>query len=280
MHRAGGRGWHPRIGSAAFPLIFMILIVAGVSNLDIDTAEASSTTTTTVSTTTTTAATTTTTNGRRPIEDPFNSRSPARYLRTRTDDVTAALYNVRTGETYLYHAGVRQVTASMVKIEILANLLYLEQEKGAPMSKRDVTLATSMIEESDDKAAQKLWLQIGQLPTSSAFNTLIGSKQTIPNWGWGDTETTPLDQLNLLKMILFPNAILDPTSQAFEQNLMENVNSAQRFGIPTAGPAGATVGVKNGWFPRNRDRVATQHRGLRAPRSLLLPRRDHDRPQP
>ena len=41
---------------------------------------------------------------------------------TRTDNVTAALYNVTTGQTFVYRPGIRQVTASMVKIDILAVL--------------------------------------------------------------------------------------------------------------------------------------------------------------
>jgi hypothetical protein len=215
------------------------------------TSTSTSTTSTTTSTTTVpvTASTTTVPPVKVPLEDPFNVRVVAQYLRSRTDDVTAALYDVSNGKTYLYRPGTPQLTASMVKIDILANLLYLDQLKGKAMSKHDATLATSMIEDSDNKAAQKLWLQIGQLPTSSAFNRLIGFKQTIANWGWGDTETTPRDQLTLLKTILFPNAVLDAASRTFEQNLMENVADGQRFGIPTSVPDGAMVGVKNGWYP-------------------------------
>jgi beta-lactamase class A len=210
------------------------------------------TTTTTVATTTTTsipATTTTTLPVRAHLEDPFNVRSIAQYLRSRSDDVTAALFDVRTGKTYLYRAGKPQITASMVKINILATLLYLNQEKNEAMTTRDVKLSTSMIEDSDNKAAQKLWVQIGQLPALSEFDELIGFHQSVLSWGWGDTFTTPLDQLALLKTILFPNKVLDPSSQAYEQNLMQSVLPSQRFGVPTAVPSRATVGVKNGWYP-------------------------------
>lgn len=188
------------------------------------------------------------------LEDPFNVRSISRYLRSRHDDVTAALFDVRTGTTYLYRAGKPQITASMVKIDILATLLYLDQEKNEKMTTRDVKLSTSMIEDSDNKAAQKLWMQIGQLPALSKFNGLIGFHESILSWGWGDTFTTPLDQLALLRTILFPNAVLDASSQAFEQNLMQSVSPSQRFGIPTAVPSRATVGVKNGWYPETTTR--------------------------
>jgi len=61
-------------------------------------------------------------------------------------------------------------------------------------------------------------------------------------------DTTPRDQLNLLKSILLPNSYLDTASQAYEQDLMENVVDYERFGIPTGVPTNATVGVKNGWY--------------------------------
>jgi hypothetical protein len=212
---------------------------------------ADTTTTTTTATTTTTTVPSTTTTLPVPVhlEDPFNVRSIARYLRSRSDDVTAALFDVRTGKTYLYRAGKPQITASMVKIDILATLLYLDQEREKAMTARDIKLSTSMIEDSDNKAAQKLWVQIGQLPALSQFDQLIGFHQSVLSWGWGDTFTTPLDQLALLKTILFPNKVLDSSSQAYEQNLMQSVLGSQRFGIPTAVPTRATVGVKNGWYP-------------------------------
>jgi beta-lactamase class A len=212
-------------------------------------ADTTTTTATTTTTTTTVPSTTTTLPVPVHLEDPFNVRSIARYLRSRSDDVTAALFDVRTGKTYLYRAGKPQITASMVKIDILATLLYLDQEREKAMTARDIKLSTSMIEDSDNKAAQKLWVQIGQLPALSQFDQLIGFHQSVLSWGWGDTFTTPLDQLALLKTILFPNKVLDSSSQAYEQNLMQSVLGSQRFGIPTAVPTRATVGVKNGWYP-------------------------------
>src|SRR5271155_5780645 len=83
-----------------------------------------STTTATSSTTSTTSSVTTTLPVSTRIEDPFHSASLAAYLATRTDNVTAALYDVTTHQTYIYRPGIRQVTASMEKIDILAVLLW------------------------------------------------------------------------------------------------------------------------------------------------------------
>lgn len=243
-----------RLGARRNGVVFAVLLLPALTFPLFATRAGADSTTTTVSTTSTTTSTTmpsttTTVPAKVHLEDPFNVRAISRYLRSRSDDITAALFDVRTGKTYLYRAGRPQITASMVKIDILATLLYQQQSKDDEMSKRDIKLSTSMIEDSDNKAAQKLWIQIGQLPALSAFNSLIGFHQSILSWGWGDTFTTPLDQLALLKTILFPNKVLDPESQAFEQSLMQGVIGSERFGIPTAVPSRATVGVKNGWYP-------------------------------
>jgi beta-lactamase class A len=201
--------------------------------------------------TATSSVTTTTTSITRPIENPFKTSSLANYLATRSDVVTAALYNESTHLTYIYHPGVREVTASMAKIDILADLLWESQTTGHPLSENVEKLATAMIEYSDNKAAQTLYVRIGQLPAITTFNQSIGFTQTIESWDWGLIDTTPRDQLNLLKTILFPNHVLNTASQSYEQNLMENVADYERFGIPTGVPANAMVGVKNGWDPES-----------------------------
>lgn len=233
-------------------LSVLFLLVGGGVVTSAGGADTTTTTTTTALTTSTTVLPTTTTTVRvrkRPHENPFTSRDLATFLASRKDDVTAALFNVTTGVTYLYRPGIRQIAASMVKIDILANLLYEDQMKDVSISKKDAVLATTMIEFSNNKAAQKLWVQTGQLPASEKFNELIGLSQTESSWGWGDTETTPRDQLQLLKAITLPNAILTTASRTYEESLMQNVSGWQRFGIPTAVPSTAIVGVKNGWYP-------------------------------
>jgi hypothetical protein len=207
-------------------------------------------TTTLVPTTSTTAVTTTDLPVvSKRIEDPFHSASLAAYLATRTDNVTAALYNVTTHQTFIYRPDIDQVTASMEKIDILAVLLWECQNAHRALTAKEMSLATKMIEYSDNNAAEQLWVDVGQLPSVTTFNDHLHYTQSITNWDWGMFDTTPHDQLNLLKAILFPNKYLTPASQAYEQNLMENVVDYERFGVPTGVPSTATVGVKNGWYP-------------------------------
>jgi hypothetical protein len=173
----------------------------------------------------------------------------AAYLRSRTDVVTAAVFDVKDGVTFTYHNGIRERTASIVKVDILADLLYEAQEHDQPLTAKEQSLAYSMIEDSNDQAATALWAQIGGRDAIDAFNALIGFKNTVPSWSWGDIETTPLDQLQLLKVIALPNAILNTASRTYEMNLMLNVIASERFGLGWGSPVGATVGVKDGYYP-------------------------------
>jgi hypothetical protein len=204
-------------------------------------------------TTTTSASTTTTTlvSTAPPThnpDNPFTSRATALYLKGREGMVTAAVYNVATGATFTYHNGYHERTASIVKIDILADLLYESQQSGKPLTAKQQSLATSMIEASDDAAATKLWAAIGGRDAIDSFNALIGFKSTVPSWSWGDISTTPLDQLQLLKVIALPNSILDTASRQYETTLMEHVIGGQQFGLGWGSPARATVAMKDGWY--------------------------------
>jgi hypothetical protein len=205
----------------------------------------------TTSTSTTTTPTTTTTIPSPPThnpDNPFTTRATSQYLKARQGNITAAVYNVATGATFMYHNGFHDRTASIVKIDILADLLYESQRSGQPLSAKEQQLATSMIEDSDDAAATKLWAVIGGRDAIDSFNELVGFKSTIPSWSWGDIDTTPLDQLQLLKVIALPNSILDTASREYETDLMEHVIGGQRFGLGWGSPTHAIVAMKDGWY--------------------------------
>lgn len=207
------------------------------------------TSTPTTTTTPTTAPTSTpTTTAAHSSDNPFTNPTLGAFLRGRKNVVTAAVYDVKSGATFTYHNGIREVTASLVKIDILADLLYEDQVRDANLTPRQQTLATSMIEDSNDAAATKLWAVIGGRDAIDDFNTMIGFANTVPSWSWGEIETTPLDQLQLLKVIALPNRFLDGASREYLIDLMEGVIASERFGLGWGSPAGATVGLKNGYY--------------------------------
>ena len=229
-------------------LIVLVLVPHGTAGSAGGTPASTVPTSTSTSSTTSTTTTTTTVPLHNP-DNPFTSPVLAAYLRNRTNVVTAAVYDVKSGVTFTYHNGIRERTASIVKIDILADLLYESQQHDRPLTAKQQSLAYSMIEDSNDQAASALWAQIGGRAAIDAFNAMIGFKDTIPSWSWGDIETTPRDQLQLLKVIALPNAFLDSASRLYETDLMLNVISSERFGLGWGSPVGATVAVKDGYYP-------------------------------
>ena len=184
--------------------------------------------------------------------NPFTSAPLAGYLRGRVNLVTAAVYDVTSGKTYLYNPGVHEVTASMVKIDILAALLHEVQGEHRGLSAMESLLASKMVIGSNNRDATKLWNEVGQLPAMTAFHQVVGYHQTIMSWSWGEIETTPLDELALLKVITLPNAILTDASRAYEESLMQSPGLSERFGLGDGPPATATIGLKDGYFPEKK----------------------------
>ena len=229
------------------PAALFVALFASTSNPAGSTGGAPVSTVPTSSSTTTTTTTTTTQPGRDEA-NPFTSPAMAAYLAHRTNDVTAAVYDVTSGITYTYRNGIRERTASIVKIDILADLLYESQRSHVALTPRQLVLASQMVEDSDNGATDRLWSEIGGYDAINEFNELVGFKKTIPSYSWGDIDTTPLDQLQLLKVIVLPNSILDAASRAYEMSLMEHTISSERFGLGWGSPAKALVGVKDGYY--------------------------------
>jgi len=144
----------PVVLAAAF--VFLSTSAGSDNGTPSSTVPASGTTTTSTSPTTTTTIAATSPPTHNP-DNPFTSRATALYLAGREGMVTAAVYNVATGATFTYHNGYHDRTASIVKIDILADLLYESQVRGKPLTAKQQSLATSMIEASSDSAATKLW---------------------------------------------------------------------------------------------------------------------------
>jgi hypothetical protein len=181
----------------------------------------------------------------------LDTRQITSYLATRQGDITMALYNAANGQTYLYRPGVTETTASIIKVDILATLLHQAQQAHQPLSAETAALATTMIVNSNDNAAQVLWDQAGGSTAVGAFDQLAGTTDTDLNTHgyWGLSTTTAADQLALLKTIAYPNALLDDTSRAYELGLMEGEEADQLWGVSGGVPSGATVALKDGWDP-------------------------------
>ena len=182
--------------------------------------------------------------------NPFAVPAVREYLGSRID-VSAAVYDISSKKTYVYRSGVVGDTASIIKVNILALLLYQSQESGVGLSEETKETAAAMIEYSDNDSATDLWNMVGGQSAVAAFDLKIGMSETTPNEDWGLTTTTPVDQLTLLKLIALPNKVLSNASRAYAMSLMEHVVSYERFGVGWGTPASATVAMKDGWYPES-----------------------------
>jgi hypothetical protein len=181
----------------------------------------------------------------------FADPAVAAYLAGSTGDMTAAVYDAVTGTISLYRPGVAEDTASIMKVDILATLMAQDQADGDPLTDAEQDLSQEMIEQSDNDAAQDLWDSEGGATAVSAFDAKAGLTQTDPDAAgyWGLSTTTAADQVQLLRQVAYPNAVLTDASRQYELNLMAHVESDQAWGVSAGVTANTTVALKNGWLP-------------------------------
>jgi Beta-lactamase enzyme family len=185
--------------------------------------------------------------------NPFDEKTLANYLDHLRPQVTVAIENEHTGAEFTYHPSVELQTASIIKVDILATLLASQPHTATVLARDpdDISIATEMIEESDNDAATDLWDEEDGSTGVGAFNHRIGMSHTDLNDDgyWGISTTTAADQIVLLRQVFQPSKVLDPVDQSFMRGLMENTESGQRWGISAGTPNCTTVALKDGWVP-------------------------------
>jgi hypothetical protein len=140
-------------------------------------------------------------------------------------------------------------TGSIVKVDILATLLYQNQQAGRSMTSSEQSYATTMIENSNNDSANALFNDDGDVPGLTAANRVFGLTGTTVNDHWGDTTTDPAQQMLLLKQVFTADSVLTPASRDYIQGLMSKVESDQRWGVSAAASPGTSYLLKNGWLP-------------------------------
>ncbi len=192
------------------------------------------------------------------LESPFGSL--ASYIASRPGVVTAAVLDRRTGRLWVFHPGVKEHTASIVKVQIMATALKKAQDAGSEPPGDQQSLMTTMIENSNNDAATQLLKDVGGPSAVQNFDNSIGmtgttvstlafipGSTTLPGWGW--TTTTARDQVRLVSKFAFHNTVLSDASRSFGLSLMSHVESDQAWGVSAGAEPGTTVALKNGWLP-------------------------------
>ncbi|NEA61502.1 serine hydrolase [Streptomyces sp. SID12488] len=172
-------------------------------------------------------------------------------LSGRRGSISVGVYDRATKTTCEYRAQTAYDSASVVKVTVLATLLWDAQKRNRALTATEKTLAKAMITKSDNASTTKLWNQLG-LTKIKAFVAAAGMTQTKPgaNGYWGLTQITARDEQKLLALTTATNTILTDNSRTYIQLLMSQVIASQRWGTPKGAPSGVSVHVKNGWLQR------------------------------
>ncbi|MFF7449100.1 MULTISPECIES: serine hydrolase [unclassified Streptomyces] len=173
-------------------------------------------------------------------------------LANRKGTIAVGLYDRTTKTTCTLRAGTAYDSASVVKVTVLATLLWDAKRNDRYLTDRENTLAKAMITKSDNDATSKLWKQLG-MTKIKGFLAAAGMTQTKPgaNGYWGLTQITVTDEQKLLKLITASNTVLSDNSRAYISKLMGQVVSSQRWGTPYGAGSNVSVHVKNGWLQRS-----------------------------
>jgi len=185
--------------------------------------------------------------------NPFARQALRSWLTGRQGEITAAVYDIETGQEYLLNPQDTEKTASTIKVDILATALHLAQLEHHPLPANEAAAAVPMITQSDNNAAEDLYDDVGGWNAIGPFDTSIGMSHTTPNAQgyFGETYTSAADQIALLKQVMLPGGELSTSSRQYEYELMLHVISSQRWGITGGVPSDATVAIKNGWLPES-----------------------------
>jgi beta-lactamase class A len=160
-----------------------------------------------------------------------------------------AVYDVTRGSSYGHNQQMPFIMGSSSKIVIMLTLLSETEAQGREPNGNEMSLLTTMIENSDNHAAQALFDEEGGAPAMAAFLRRAGVVGIQPNPnGWGYSTTTPRAMAHLLTL-LYRRQVLSAHDRALALSLMKRIESDQRIGVGTTAPAGATVALKDGWVP-------------------------------
>ncbi|MWA06306.1 hypothetical protein F8568_039385 [Actinomadura sp. LD22] len=186
-----------------------------------------------------------------PLVDPLRLRGNVlAYLRGRPGRAGVMAADLRGGAAFGVNETSQFVTASVIKVDILAALLLQHQRQRAGLSDGERTLAARMIRKSDNPAADALYAGIGREPGLRNANAAFGLGHTEPYpVSWGSSWTSPADQVQLMRMLASDRSPLTAPNRRYVLRLMGSVTPSQAWGVSAAARPGEKVALKNGWVP-------------------------------
>jgi hypothetical protein len=162
-------------------------------------------------------------------------------------ELAVGVIDVTTGQQALYHGGRQFRSAGIVTADILAALLIGHQQAGTPVSSQQAFLATAMMDNGSQMAADDLWRTIGGGNGVESLNHLLGLSHTSTASGdqWDLASTTVADQLALLTDLTTAHSVLPGAARGYVLGLMASDATGQRWGVVAAATRGTGYAVDN-----------------------------------
>jgi beta-lactamase class A len=170
-------------------------------------------------------------------------------------DLTAHIYDIRTGCEYSLNPDNRQSTASVFKVLVMAGTLLEAQEDDRDVTESEMERLIPMITESANWPVRALWRSFGASPWFRETGATLALTETSitadSGSAWGATKTSAADQVDLLRQVLLGDGgPLDDDSRQLAFELMTSVVAHQTWGITAGVPMSWTVAQKNGFAGR------------------------------
>ncbi|MFC4053920.1 serine hydrolase [Actinomadura syzygii] len=183
--------------------------------------------------------------------DPAGLRQSVRaYVQGRPGKAGVMATDLRTGLSFGENEKGDFVTASVMKVDILASLVLQRQGGQRNLSGDQRALAGHMIRESDNSAADALYSAAGGSDGVRRANQRLGLRDTTPFAGsWGSSLTSPSDQVLLLRTLVSETSPIGAPGRGYILGLMGSVLREQAWGVSAAARPGERVALKNGWTP-------------------------------
>jgi hypothetical protein len=160
--------------------------------------------------------------------------------------ISVAALNLRTGQSFVAGARHGMWTASAYKLFVVEALLL---QQGGPLSGYESSDAQIAIENSDNPAGYRLFLDAGGNEGLEAAARRFGMRHTV----MGDTDptftrTSAADFMILARNLVDPHSPLTPASRHYLLGLMAEEEEDQRWGVGAAADKGSDYYSKNGWL--------------------------------
>jgi hypothetical protein len=160
--------------------------------------------------------------------------------------ISVAAQNLQTGKTFVAGARRGMWTASAYKLFVVEALLL---QRGGPLSGYESSDAQIAIENSDNPAGYRLFLDAGGNEGLEAAARRFGMRHTV--MGETDptfTRTSAADFMILARNLVDPHSPLTPAARHYLLSLMSEEEEDQRWGVGAAADKGSDYYSKNGWL--------------------------------